>query len=277
PVLELPNEIISEIFIHFLPIYPACPPLTGRLSPTTLTHICRKWREIALTTPLLWRAIGLSDERHNDICNTWLTRSRCCPLSIHVNEHFDWESMPQILSALISHRSRWEDLKVHFVGRDRPRIEGSMPLRLLRHLDLEFPSHAIQAATFSEAPLLRAVRLTGTLSVTLPWLQLTSITLCEVDPRQCEPILKQTSNIVHCELHFWISHPLADQPLSNIALPCLESLVLNRYSEPVTGYLAFISVPSLRSLRTPERFLGSDPIGLLASFISNSGCSLQEV
>ncbi|KAJ7822363.1 hypothetical protein B0H13DRAFT_1659736, partial [Mycena leptocephala] len=85
---ELPNEIIFEIFIHFLPIYPAWP-FTGLLSPTTLTHICRQWREITLTTPLLWRAIGLSDERRSDICNTWLTRSRRCPLSIHVNEHFD--------------------------------------------------------------------------------------------------------------------------------------------------------------------------------------------
>jgi hypothetical protein len=69
PVLELPNEIIFEIFIHFLPIYPAWP-FTGLLSPTTLTHICRQWREITLTTPLLWRAIGLSDERRSDICNT---------------------------------------------------------------------------------------------------------------------------------------------------------------------------------------------------------------
>jgi hypothetical protein len=27
PVLTLPNEIISEIFIHFLPTNPLCPPL----------------------------------------------------------------------------------------------------------------------------------------------------------------------------------------------------------------------------------------------------------
>ncbi|KAJ7834594.1 hypothetical protein B0H13DRAFT_1467448, partial [Mycena leptocephala] len=54
PVLTLPNEIVSEIFIHFLPIYPFCPPLTGILSPNLLTQICRRWREIALATPGLW-------------------------------------------------------------------------------------------------------------------------------------------------------------------------------------------------------------------------------
>jgi hypothetical protein len=57
PVLTLPNEIVSEIFIHSLPAYPEYPPLTGLHSPTLLTHICRRWREIALGAPALWRAI----------------------------------------------------------------------------------------------------------------------------------------------------------------------------------------------------------------------------
>ncbi|KAJ7659328.1 hypothetical protein DFH06DRAFT_1195491 [Mycena polygramma] len=52
PVLTLPNELVSEIFIHFLPIYPSCPPLTGCLSPYTLLGICRKWREVSGCYPL---------------------------------------------------------------------------------------------------------------------------------------------------------------------------------------------------------------------------------
>ncbi|KAJ7854619.1 hypothetical protein B0H13DRAFT_1480666, partial [Mycena leptocephala] len=95
PVLTLPNEIISEIFVHFLPIYPRFPPLHGSLSPTSLTHICRKWHEIALATPLLWRAFRLSSddsipfERQRDISELWLKRSRSCPLSIMVH---DWST-----------------------------------------------------------------------------------------------------------------------------------------------------------------------------------------
>ncbi|KAF7376699.1 F-box domain-containing protein [Mycena sanguinolenta] len=34
PVLTLSNEVISEIFVHFLPVYPSA---TGLASPTTLT------------------------------------------------------------------------------------------------------------------------------------------------------------------------------------------------------------------------------------------------
>ncbi|KAJ7149603.1 hypothetical protein C8R46DRAFT_862664, partial [Mycena filopes] len=57
PVLDLPTEIICEIFLRFLPIYPLRPPLTGPGSPTVLTQVCRAWRAIALSTPSLWRAI----------------------------------------------------------------------------------------------------------------------------------------------------------------------------------------------------------------------------
>ncbi|KAJ6554307.1 hypothetical protein B0H19DRAFT_144576 [Mycena capillaripes] len=50
PVLNLPNEIVSEIFIHVLPIYPLCPPLSGNDSPMSLTQICRQWRAVAVVT-----------------------------------------------------------------------------------------------------------------------------------------------------------------------------------------------------------------------------------
>ncbi|KAJ6526023.1 hypothetical protein B0H19DRAFT_1197658, partial [Mycena capillaripes] len=60
PALSLPNELMSEIFVHFLPVYPKLPPSMGLLSPYLLCHICRRWRNIALTTPALWRGISLS-------------------------------------------------------------------------------------------------------------------------------------------------------------------------------------------------------------------------
>ncbi|KAJ7280873.1 hypothetical protein C8J57DRAFT_1174466 [Mycena rebaudengoi] len=51
PILTLPTEITSEIFVHFLPPYPQCPPATGLSSPELLCQICQVWREIALSTP----------------------------------------------------------------------------------------------------------------------------------------------------------------------------------------------------------------------------------
>ncbi|KAJ7885080.1 hypothetical protein B0H14DRAFT_2217607, partial [Mycena olivaceomarginata] len=82
PVLTLPNEIVSEIFVHSLPVYPSPPPISGLLSPTRLSHICRRWRQVALTTPRLWRAISLPDSYSVDRLKVWLDLSGRLPLSI---------------------------------------------------------------------------------------------------------------------------------------------------------------------------------------------------
>ncbi|KAJ7885871.1 hypothetical protein B0H14DRAFT_2241169, partial [Mycena olivaceomarginata] len=54
PVLTLPNEIVSEIFVQVLPDFPRCPPPIGPLSLYLLCQICRKWRDIVFSTPALW-------------------------------------------------------------------------------------------------------------------------------------------------------------------------------------------------------------------------------
>ncbi|KAJ7206489.1 hypothetical protein GGX14DRAFT_367219, partial [Mycena pura] len=86
PASILPTEIVSDILVHALPAYPICPPLAGKSSPTQLTHVCRKWREIALSTPSLWRAITIRLRRDKswdlDFVQTWLRRSGSCPLSL---------------------------------------------------------------------------------------------------------------------------------------------------------------------------------------------------
>ncbi|KAJ7832824.1 hypothetical protein B0H13DRAFT_1734586 [Mycena leptocephala] len=101
PILTLPNEITSEIFIHFLPIYPLRSPIAGILSPTNLTQICRQWREVALATPALWRAMDviLYDHLHPfkqefAIFDIWLSRSCSCPLSIYLGQNDHFRSFP---------------------------------------------------------------------------------------------------------------------------------------------------------------------------------------
>ncbi|KAJ7653701.1 hypothetical protein DFH06DRAFT_1330417 [Mycena polygramma] len=109
---------------------------------------------------------------------------------------------------------------------------------LLRHLDLTLDT--LFAFAFDDALLLRSAALdaAAVLSVTLPWVQLTSLKLRGVYPRQCTPVLVQTTNL-----------PLA--------LPRLKSLVFrNSEGMPVVELTDLVVVPALRSLRVPERLLG---------------------
>jgi hypothetical protein len=220
PVLTLPNEIPSEIFLHFLPNYPNCPPLTGNFSPTLLTQICRTWREIALGTPALWRAVALSDEpadipfeRQADIGDVWLSRSARCPLSVCVDGGRDGNSvLESALAAVVPHRERWEYLTLRLLVSAPLTIAGPMPL--LRHLDFEVreflnDTDVIQVVLL-ELPLLRTAILNDLAAtrVVLPWAPLTSLTLKHVLPLEWIPILQQTSNLVHCDL---ILYPIYGQ------------------------------------------------------------------
>ncbi|KAF8140779.1 hypothetical protein K438DRAFT_1879330 [Mycena galopus ATCC 62051] len=284
PVLTLPNEITAEIFAHFLPLYPACPPFAGCDSPTLLTQVCCQWREVALKMPILWRAISLSDstipfDRKAHI-SMWLERSRYCPLSLHFDDDDPiYGELPavEVLAAIIPHRARWDHvtLSLSFPSLLHT-IEGPMPL--LRHLHLSSTGEWDTILSFREVPLLRSVTLNlmTPLNVMLPFAQLTSITLKLVFRSEYAVILPQASNLVHCELGI-VTDGYGDlAPDRDIELQCLESLVLC-VDGPAPGSLDDFIVPGLRSLRLAESFLGPEPIDRLSSFIAKSGCKLQEV
>jgi hypothetical protein len=281
PILMLPNEITLEIFMRFLPIYPLCPPLTGLLSPTLLTHICRRWREIALDTPELWRVMKFSHYSmiSLNIAGLWLRRSHCSPLSIYIDECGGRRiNLGEVFAEIVPHRARWEylridsDLMSYFST-----IEGPMPL--LRHLDLTLGNDGDEdLAVFHEfhnLPSLRTAILYNhaAANIILPWAQLTSLTLLKVYSRECIPILQQTSNLEHCDLG--LVDVEGDPP--DIVLPRLRTLVLQYEYRPATKYIHIIIAPVLRNLEIPESSLGSTPIDALASFITKSGCELQEV
>ncbi|KAJ7809187.1 hypothetical protein B0H14DRAFT_3760071 [Mycena olivaceomarginata] len=223
---------------------------------------------------MLWRAIAISGrkikpsgasylvERQAQILDLWLIRSRCCPLSIQIDIDGGYSLPPQVVGTLVSHRARWEHLKFYFYRCPSLFLEDPMPL--LRHLD--FACSIPPSRLFPDAPLLRTVvldDLDGEL--TLPWTQITSLT---------------TSNLVHCQLSIAESPVELGYQFPDILLPNLESPVFIEtamYARPL--YLAdfLISAPSLRSLKISERALGVDPIGSLTSFVSSSGCNLQQV
>ncbi|KAJ6562378.1 hypothetical protein B0H19DRAFT_96535 [Mycena capillaripes] len=219
---------------------------------------------------MLWRAISLSKQRPH-IFETWLNRSSHCPLSFDLD---DWDASSKVFASANLHHARWQYLIL--TAYLPPQLDGPMPL--LRRLDLSV-EHESDTVALRGVPLLRTVIFNGLAasSVTLPWAQLTSLTLKSVYPRDCVPVLQKTSDLLHCELNLCPDED-DELPFSDIRLLRLESLVLNQLgTEAVTGYLQTLTAPALRSLQVPERFLDPNPIDSLSTFLSKSGCNLESV
>ncbi|KAJ7727232.1 hypothetical protein B0H16DRAFT_259365 [Mycena metata] len=276
PVLTLPTEIVVEIFIHFLPVYPRCPPLGGLKSPTILTQICRDWREIALATCRLWRAMSVETHwivfpREVARMRIWLQRSHPLPASLRCGPPIAFPS--RFFAAIAPYRQRWAYLDLRL--RDDTQLAALCdgPTPLLKRLDLSLDSQIAgidPVVVFSDAPLLHTVLLDFPAAMlTLPWAQLTSLTLKLVDAPENLSILKLASNLryhhlVLEQMMFWsLQGP-------DILIPRLKSLKLCAKLDRPLG--ATFILPALRHLAVVE-YLNPEPIAALADFIASAGCA----
>ncbi|KAJ7201147.1 hypothetical protein GGX14DRAFT_659311 [Mycena pura] len=291
PASVLPTEIVSEIFVHVLPPYPICPPLAGKSSPTQLTHVCRHWREIALSTPSLWRAITIPPESSDqDVVQTWLRRSGSCPLSLHMDKPLKltfWSAI-RVPEVIVTHRARWEYLSLYLWNQCSDLLEIIGPMPLLREMKLDVGrdwdrwhcTHSTTVTVFCEAPHLRSMTFVEHTfpSIGFPWSQLTSLSLLWIDVNDCSELLQQTVNLVHCKV---CPFDTVDDAIErDLRLPRLESLELVQYDGPdVMEFLGTFIVPALLCLQVPEddehdldHFCHS-----LSAFIAKVGCKLQEL
>ncbi|KAF7372159.1 hypothetical protein MVEN_00075000 [Mycena venus] len=84
PILRIPVEITSEIFLHCLPVDGGRPDATS--APMLLCRICRVWRNIAFANPRLWASLQISCSDWNltnpILLRDWLRRAGGLPLSL---------------------------------------------------------------------------------------------------------------------------------------------------------------------------------------------------
>ncbi|KAJ7280967.1 hypothetical protein C8J57DRAFT_1174528 [Mycena rebaudengoi] len=293
PILTLPIEITSEIFVHFLPPYPERPPAIGLSSPHILGEICRTWREIALSTPRLWRAIEL---HHGDVSWTmaldllraWLLRSKNCPLSISLQFTDDLPDLETdvipFVEAVIPHSERWEY------------IDFRLPIQGFRLIGSDFPSlHSLtlgptdyagkidsrdSISPFRNAPSLKHATLSDTFGpseIQLPWAQLTTISACILYAAECAAILEHATTLVafRCDQVCYNT----EVPLPVGPLMCLQSLELgDNNDEGLSGQrviLDALTTPALRQLSISDSYpTESNPIPEVNALILRSRCTL---
>ncbi|KAJ7633164.1 hypothetical protein FB45DRAFT_1003310 [Roridomyces roridus] len=227
PILTLPAEITSEIFMQFLPSYPHRPSVIGPQSPSFLLQICRRWRDVASATPALWSTMKLKlyNPRHHaqqrDLPKMWLQRSGNCSLSLlldYLKGVEDEESIvEECIDALLSHASRWQDMEMLLPLEGLRNIAGSMPLLRSMTMGMESGEERPETpvALFTDAPALKRVVLYGSFDpflVALPWSQITSLTAEAVYAKEAVEILR------HATIQDYFSIP--PLPLRSLRLQC---------------------------------------------------------
>ncbi|KAJ7073921.1 hypothetical protein C8F01DRAFT_1098715 [Mycena amicta] len=285
PVLTLPTEIVTEIFARYIPPYPLRPPMVGKGSPTYLLGVCRLWRTIALHSSLLWRAIELgpsavlNEHMALEAIQVWLGRSGSSALSLCIDFHrrsVELQLGEALLQAVIAHRSRWEYVTFRALGSHLPMLQGPTPC--LVEMDImQWTNLPSTLNGFSCCPRLRSVRLwdVGHSVSSLPWGQLTSLTLIAVHLYQCTPILEEATRLLQCKLI--LRSVSADK--RNIRLPRLEILLLDTggTTDIYEDCLIHFTLPSLRKLEITEHLFGQAAVDQLRSLVTRSQCPLERL
>ncbi|KAF7311185.1 F-box domain-containing protein [Mycena kentingensis (nom. inval.)] len=314
---SIPNEVLAEIFLRFIPTYPTCPPLFGVSSPTTLSQVSSLWRSLAVSIPCLWRSIAISADGDRNsppataqlaIAHTWLHRAGTLPLSVvfhgprnpEISYHAEETDDYLAFNDLLQHSARWEyaevQLPVTYVRRRRRTRElltEHMPL--LRQLCVQYNAYGLTTVTapiLSRAPKLRALALEllptaqMQLAARVPWSQLTHIVLDEVELADSRGILRQTRSLVSCRLRICSTRavPARDLPYT-IALLSLKTLTIKAsnwsWSQSPAALFWSLRIPNLEDLAIDENILRQhnvpDAAGFLREILARWQCALQQL
>ncbi|KAJ6555367.1 hypothetical protein DFH09DRAFT_1165251 [Mycena vulgaris] len=267
PVLTLPTEITSEVFIQCLPSrwtpnstnpHPMCAPLL-------LLQICNAWRAIALATPELWAPLRLDmmnrREKYSDLptlerlAAEWFAHACAVPLSLTLRGWCDHQR-PCHLPALIDrYAPRLRHLDLEMGVTELSSLSESLEFSALEHLSVhcwffgpgEINGDMLTHAFKSDTPRLREVKFrrfdSAFLSGWLPWNQLTSFICGEIPAAAFLQVLRWAPLLVQCTVHV-DRVPATDQPL--LSHVSLASLTLRAGSS--AQFLQSLRLSALQSL-----------------------------
>ncbi|KAJ7058796.1 hypothetical protein C8F01DRAFT_282292 [Mycena amicta] len=208
PVLDLPVEITSQIFLHYTQHIRIGKRELDYNRPFVLASVCRRWRRIALALHELWAniIISLDSSSESEVAKRKLglcldRAGKHCDMDLSFARHLGLE---EIFPLVAPTAARWThcqaDSEMLFLDDVRGRFSRLYTLELWNHMwptpnDSERPLVA-----FDDAPLLRKVKLIDVSAgmASLPWAQLTDLSLYCNDPmdsEECLEILRQTPNL----------------------------------------------------------------------------------
>ncbi|KAJ7137277.1 hypothetical protein C8R46DRAFT_1361877 [Mycena filopes] len=292
PVLSLPLEITSTIFVHCLPSHGRVKPSSSR-APLLLAQICHDWREIALATCALWRSVYITPPtrvaRHRGtsaVLQTWLSRASARRVSLGLN--FESGLMSSQLSHVVSSfAGQIQRLDLHLSG------DQFRKLRLLRahfphlqHLALKNWADSELAEFLQQTPSIRELRLLDEDHQFPSDLCLTHLTrldiFAEISTTTLLRLLGTSPLLTNFTFALRESDAYSSSPTWPTLFPNLSSLALR--SDASVWALRSLTLPALRELTlaippyfggelTPEYFAPED----VHNFVLRSSCFIEHL
>ncbi|KAJ7167576.1 hypothetical protein C8R46DRAFT_1093464 [Mycena filopes] len=293
PVLTLPPEIICEIFLRCLPEERETDVVNPEEAPLLLTHICRVWRQIAISLPTLWttfEVINIDATHLHDIAKTWFERSQNYRISVKIHG-FLWrlENLDSLVEVFSQHSHRMCSLELHLDLEDLLNMNTQLlNFPLLHNLsvclidneeDLRLCDKSIEM--FDTVPLLTEV-VTELLPsmLCLPWQQLTKFTGDRYTTVRCLEALRCMPNVLECAFSILVFDYDDDDDLEIFSHTNIQHFSLF-VSEPHicerTGglkVLEFVTLPSLQTLQICGEDLDEEELDL---FLERSQPPLQKM
>ncbi|KAJ7797324.1 hypothetical protein B0H14DRAFT_3157570 [Mycena olivaceomarginata] len=265
PILTLPPEMTSEIFIHCLPSKRYMDVVNTNEAPLLLTHVCRVWRQIAISTPALWATFGIEDmwwlPRLAEIAQTWFKRAQKCPLSVRLHGQSPADdTFSSFMKTLRRHSGKMRSLELQldvedFEDLNTHLLEGSV-FTLLQKLSIDIDNNwknSDAVVIFNNVPLLHEVIMIAVAPsfAVLPWQQLTKFTGEVYEVKECIEAIRLMPNLLECVFSaFEMDDGDADR-FGTVSHPNMQHFTLSEstlYRPFSTEILTLVTFPSLETL-----------------------------
>ncbi|KAF7341319.1 F-box domain-containing protein [Mycena venus] len=293
PVLSLPFDVTSCIFLHCLPSHGQVSP-SPSTAPLVLAQICRRWREVALSTCGLWSSLYLNpgidmgtvmynptvapDDRFRNLLRTWFSRARGSPLSLGLDFRFR-KASNAFMNLVSSYAGQIYRLDLHIWPEQ---FQKSRPLRasfpLLQHFSTSHSSEKDVHALLNHGPPLRVLRLIGNesdrdFSVNFSLPVLTSLEIAaEISAETFLGVLRGFPAL--SDFHFCLLESDSSkitEPSIPTTFPLISSLTLG--SGQSCAALCLVTFPNLHFLKLPD-FCALDEVQKL---LSRSACTIDHL
>lgn len=291
PISRLPLETLVLVFSH-------CSPNDwkkihrNRTDVILPSHVCRYWRNVALSTPTLWSRNSVklrpgdvvNFRRIMDITRTWLERSAQCPLSLSFTiPDTDLDFAP-LMELVLHHCKRWRDLRLSIppsMFNVLASAKGELPLLkklVLRGTPATYSLDGVRADFFQSAPWLRSISwglyFSDINQFKFSWTQVKEVNIRTDNFQIALQIARGCPKLTLLELRTTIPEDdLPVSPLRQTNLPRLTCLRLTCFSDP-GPFFAALTLPALRSLDIDYNDFKDETHEEISRLLDRSHCPL---